>query len=73
MSTPAPSPAAHLPELFTVDSAALRTEISTRTAIRFTPLNEPYIPLPAPYEAFTLSVMRQADIPCDHGMMVRRS
>ncbi|KAJ7279157.1 hypothetical protein C8J57DRAFT_1465341 [Mycena rebaudengoi] len=63
------SPAAHLPELFTVDSAELLAEVSARTAIRFTPLNEPYIPLPTPYEAFSLSVMRQSDIPSDHAMM----
>ncbi|KAJ7452677.1 hypothetical protein B0H11DRAFT_282073 [Mycena galericulata] len=77
MATPTPaapmptqvSPAAHLPDQFLVDSAELRAEVSARTPIRFTPLGEPYIPLPAPFERFHLGVMRQSDIPHDVQMM----
>ncbi|KAJ7924711.1 acyl-CoA N-acyltransferase [Mycena leptocephala] len=74
MTNPVPStatvnPAAHLPEDFTVDSPELRAAVSARTPIRFTPANEPYIPLPAPHERFHLGTMRQSDVPQDAAMM----
>ncbi|KAJ6620512.1 hypothetical protein B0H10DRAFT_1791818 [Mycena sp. CBHHK59/15] len=70
MTTPAPSesPAAHLPDQFTLESAELRAQVSEHTPIRFTASNEPYIPFPAPFEAFRLGVMRQSDIPHDIAM-----
>ncbi|KAJ6488948.1 hypothetical protein C8R45DRAFT_993248 [Mycena sanguinolenta] len=63
------SPAAHLPDRFTVDSTELRAEVSARTPIRFTPDGEPYLPLPAPFERFYLAAMRQSDLPHDVAMM----
>ncbi|KAJ7240145.1 hypothetical protein B0H12DRAFT_57706 [Mycena haematopus] len=72
MATSAPepvSPAAHLPDRFTVESTELRAEVSARTPIRFTPAGEPYIPLPAPLDRFYLAAMRQSDLPDDVAMM----
>ncbi|KAJ7153230.1 hypothetical protein C8R46DRAFT_1119802 [Mycena filopes] len=72
MTTPTPTsedPTAGLPNEFTVESAELRDEVSARTPIRFSATNEPYLPLPAPFERFYLSPMRVADLPHDMGMM----
>ncbi|KAJ7724729.1 hypothetical protein DFH07DRAFT_854603 [Mycena maculata] len=66
---PAPIPGADVPDQFTVESAELRAEVSARTAIRFTPTGEPYIPFPAPLERFYLGAMRKSDIPHDVAMM----
>ncbi|KAF7375696.1 N-acetyltransferase domain-containing protein [Mycena sanguinolenta] len=63
------SPAAHLPDRFTVESADLRAEVSARMPIRFNADGEPYIPLPAPFERFYLAAMRQSDLPHDVAMM----
>ncbi|KAF8177885.1 acyl-CoA N-acyltransferase [Mycena galopus ATCC 62051] len=69
-ATPAPiSPAAHLPDQFTVESAELRAEVLAHTPLRFTPAGEPYLPLPAPFERFYLGAMRQSDLPHDVSMM----
>jgi hypothetical protein len=66
------SPAAHLPDLYTIESPELRATVCARTPIRFTEAGEPYLPLPTPYENFYLSPMRQSDLPGDMAMMVRR-
>ncbi|KAF7375687.1 N-acetyltransferase domain-containing protein [Mycena sanguinolenta] len=63
------SPAAHLPDRFTVESAGLCAEVSARTPVRFDPDGEPYIPLPAPFERFYLAAMRQSDLPHNVAMM----
>jgi len=63
------NPASGLPEAFIIDSSELRAEVSARTPIRFTAVNEPYIPLPAPFERFHLGAMRQSDVPHDTAMM----
>ncbi|KAF8177911.1 acyl-CoA N-acyltransferase [Mycena galopus ATCC 62051] len=69
-ATPAPlSPAAHLPDQFTVESAELRAEVLAHTPLRFTPAGEPYLSLPAPFERFYLGAMRQSDLPHDVSMM----
>jgi hypothetical protein len=65
------SPAAHLPDLYTIESPELRAAVSVHTPIRFTDAGEPYLPLPAPHENFYLSPMRQSDLPGDMAMMVR--
>ncbi|KAF7348920.1 N-acetyltransferase domain-containing protein [Mycena venus] len=66
---PVPDPLAGMSDLFTVDSAELRAQISARTPILFTPAGEPYLALPAPFERFYLSPERVSDVPADIAMM----
>ncbi|KAF8168844.1 acyl-CoA N-acyltransferase [Mycena galopus ATCC 62051] len=66
---PAADPLANVSDLFTVDSAELRAQISGRTPILFSPAGEPYLALPAPLERFYLSPERVSDIPADIAMM----
>ncbi|KAJ7819439.1 hypothetical protein B0H14DRAFT_2600606 [Mycena olivaceomarginata] len=66
---PAANPLAGLSDLFTVDSADLRAQISAHTPILFTPAGEPYLALPAPFERFYLSPERVSDVPADIAMM----
>ncbi|KAF8175662.1 hypothetical protein K438DRAFT_1979558 [Mycena galopus ATCC 62051] len=73
-TTVAPAdPLAGMSDLFTVDSAELRAQISARTPIPFTLAGEPYLALPVPFERFYLSPERVSDIPADIAMMVRPS
>ncbi|KAJ7153277.1 acyl-CoA N-acyltransferase [Mycena filopes] len=73
MTTPTPAPAIHpaadIAEAFILHSPELRTKITAETPIRFTPVGEPYISLPAPFERFHLGAMRQSDVPDDNAMM----
>ncbi|KAJ7649460.1 acyl-CoA N-acyltransferase [Mycena polygramma] len=68
-SAPTDDPTASLADLFTVESAELRAEISARTPILFSAAGEPYLALPAPHERFYLSPERVSDIPADIAMM----
>ncbi|KAJ6485337.1 hypothetical protein C8R47DRAFT_980257 [Mycena vitilis] len=56
-------------DLFTVESAELRAEISARTPILFSSAGEPYLALPAPHDRFYLSPERVSDIPADIAML----
>jgi len=51
-----------IPELFTVPSAELRSTVSSRTPIRFSIENEPYLPIPEPFSNFRLTTPRQSDV-----------